>query len=66
MRRVLRGVAVLLILIGGVWTLQGVNVLGGSRMSGNSFWAGTGLILLVVGIGLGAGSMMWRGGSVAR
>ena len=60
MRRVVRVVAVVLILMGAVWTLQGVNVLAGSRMSGDSFWAGTGLVLLIVGIALGAGSLLRR------
>ena len=29
----------LLILVGGVWFAQGINVLGGSSMTGNSTWA---------------------------
>ena len=60
MRRAVRILAAVLILIGAVWTLQGVNVLGGSRMSGDTFWAGTGLTLIVVGIAVGAGSMLRR------
>jgi hypothetical protein len=31
-----------------VWTLQGLNVLPGSVMSGSSFWATVGPIVLVV------------------
>jgi hypothetical protein len=38
--------------IGLVWTLQGLNVLGGSVMSGSSFWATVGPIVLVVGLAL--------------
>jgi hypothetical protein len=36
--------------VGLVWTLQGLNVLGGSAMSGSSFWATVGPIVLVVGV----------------
>ena len=63
MRLALRFIAAVLILIGAVWTLQGVNLLAGSRMSGDTFWAGTGLVLLVVGVGLGAATVVHRGGS---
>ena len=43
---------VLLSLIGIIWILQGINVLGGSFMSGQYFWAGMGVIALAIGIGL--------------
>lgn len=33
-----------------VWTLQGFNVLPGSVMSGSSFWATAGPLVLVVGL----------------
>ena len=36
--------------IGLVWTLQGLNVLGGSAMSGSPLWATIGPIVLVVGL----------------
>lgn len=36
--------------VGLVWTLQGLNVLGGSAMSGSSFWATLGPIVLIVGV----------------
>ncbi|MBI1743502.1 hypothetical protein HYR54_10620 [Candidatus Acetothermia bacterium] len=45
-------VGVLLALIGLIWTLQGINVLGGSFMSGQPFWAVMGVIAIVVGVGL--------------
>lgn len=41
---------VLLCCVGVVWTLQGFNVLAGSAMSGSSFWATIGPIVLVVGV----------------
>ena len=59
MRRVvLVGVGFLLMLAGVVFTLQGVGVLGGSVMSGITFWAVAGpvialagLVLAVIGLG---------------
>ncbi|MFE6733359.1 hypothetical protein [Microbacterium sp. NPDC057650] len=41
---------VILLLVGVVWTLQGLNVLGGSAMSGSPLWATIGPIVLVVGV----------------
>lgn len=42
-----------MILMGVVWLLQGLDLLGGSAMSGNSFWAWVGGIVLAAGIALG-------------
>jgi hypothetical protein len=39
-----------LVAVGLVWTLQGLNVLGGSVMSGSTLWATIGPIVLVVGL----------------
>ena len=44
--------AVLLILSGGVWFLQGINVLPGSFMTGQIEWAFYGGIAIVVGGGI--------------
>ena len=41
---------VLLALVGAVWTLQGLNVLGGSAMSGSLLWATIGPIVLIAGV----------------
>lgn len=41
---------VLLALAGAVWTLQGLNVLGGSAMSGVTMWAVIGPIVLIAGV----------------
>ena len=41
---------VVLSAIGLVWTLQGLDVLRGSAMSGSSLWATIGPIVLVVGL----------------
>lgn len=36
-------------LVGTIWLLQGLNILGGSRMTGDPLWAVLGLVLIVVG-----------------
>ena len=43
---------VILSVVGLIWTLQGVGILGGSVMSGSSLWAIIGPIVLLVGVGL--------------
>ena len=43
-------VGVLLVLTGLVWTLQGLDVLGGSAMSGVTLWAIIGPIVAVGGV----------------
>jgi len=48
MRRIPLIVAVVLALIGLVWLGQGTGLIAGSVMSGSSFWAIVGLVLLVV------------------
>ena len=48
----IRIVATLLIVVGSVWFLQGINVLPGSFMTGQIRWAVYGGIAVVVGIGL--------------
>lgn len=40
----------ILVAIGLVWTLQGLNVLGGSVMSGSPLWATIGPIVLLIGV----------------
>jgi hypothetical protein len=50
MRIVLNIVGVLLVLLGSVWVLQGINVLPGSFMSGQSQWAIRGGFLVFAGI----------------
>ena len=49
MRYVLLIVGGLMILIGGVWLLQGIGILPGSFMTGQLFWAAMGALLLAVG-----------------
>ncbi len=52
MKKVLNVIAVLLILGGGVWFLQGINVLPGSFMTGQIQWAIYGGLAILVGVGL--------------
>jgi hypothetical protein len=48
MRRPSLILAVVLALVGLVWLGQGIGLIGGSVMSGSSFWAVVGFVLLVV------------------
>ncbi len=52
MKSLSRIIAALLIVAGGVFLLQGINVLPGSFMSGDPVWARNGIILIVVGVGV--------------
>jgi hypothetical protein len=61
MRWGLTALAILLILVGGVWFLQGINILPGSFMTGQSQWAVIGGLCIVAGLGLLAYANRWRG-----
>jgi hypothetical protein len=50
MRIALNIVGVLLIVVGAVWFLQGINVLPGSFMTGQAQWAIYGAIAFVAGL----------------
>jgi hypothetical protein len=52
MKIVLIVVGVLLLLVGGVWILQGVGILPGSFMTGEMQWAVYGAIAALVGAAL--------------
>jgi len=52
MRWFLVGIGIVLVLLGGLWFLQGAGILGGSVMTGQTFWEITGGILLLLGIAL--------------
>ncbi|MBZ9654861.1 hypothetical protein [Phyllobacterium lublinensis] len=45
-------VAVLLIIMGAIWSLQGLSLIGGSFMVGQMRWLYIGLLTIAVGIGL--------------
>jgi hypothetical protein len=50
MKITLRIIGILLILSGGVWFLQGINVLPGSFMTGQIEWAIYGALAVIAGI----------------
>lgn len=50
MRIVVNIASVLLVLLGSIWILQGMNIMLGSPMSGQSRWAVRGGILVIAGI----------------
>ena len=52
MRIALNAAAVLCLLSGGVFFLQGINILPGSFMTGQRKWAIYGGLLIIAGIGL--------------
>ncbi len=52
MRIVLNIVGLLLLFCGGVWFLQGINVLPGSFMTGEAKWAVIGGVGIVLGISI--------------
>ena len=52
MRTALNIVGAVLVFFGGVWVLQGVNVLPGSFMSGQTQWAVRGGIAVIAGVAL--------------
>lgn len=45
-------VGIICVLIGGTWILQGINVLPGSFMTGQTKWAIYGALTFIVGAGL--------------
>jgi hypothetical protein len=50
MRIVLKILAILLIVMGIIWILQGVNLLPGSYMSGQLAWAYRGAAAVIIGL----------------
>ena len=61
MRTGLNIAGVLLLLIGAVWALQGLNVLGGSFMSGQTQWLTIGVVCAIVGLIVLGWANLWRG-----
>ena len=47
-----RIIGVVLVLVGGLWTLQGFGIVGGSFMTGSTVWLVIGLVTVVMGIAL--------------
>jgi hypothetical protein len=46
------GIGILLVLVGALWTLQGLGVVGGSAMSGVTLWAIIGPLVVLAGLAL--------------
>ena len=44
--------SVLMVVVGGIWALQGLGYLGGSPMTGEEFWAIVGSVLAGFGVAL--------------
>ena len=57
---ILAGVGVLVTLAGVIFTLQGVGDIGGSGMSGDTFWAVAGPVIAVVGLAIAMVSLRRR------
>ncbi len=51
------GLGVLLVLIGAVWTTQGLGYLKGSFMTGDNLWTAIGLLSVGSGIALGVNGL---------
>ena len=58
--RVALGIGILLILVGLLWTLQGLDIVGGSGMSGVAIWAVVGPFVALVGIVVALGARRKR------
>jgi hypothetical protein len=52
MKIVLSILGLLLVIMGAVWALQGLSLIGGSFMVGQTRWIYIGLLAIVVGVGL--------------
>jgi hypothetical protein len=45
-----RGIGVVLVVIGGLWTLQGLGLVQGSPMTGSTIWVVLGLVVVASGV----------------
>jgi hypothetical protein len=63
-KRLLVGLGALIALVGIVWTLQGLGIMGGSAMSGVTLWAVVGPIVALIGLAMAVtGGRSRRSGS---
>ena len=58
--RVALGIGILLVLVGLLWTLQGLDIVGGSGMSGVPIWALIGPFVALIGIVVALGARRKR------
>jgi drug/metabolite transporter superfamily protein YnfA len=59
-RSTLAAVGAVLVIFGSVFFLQGIDVLGGSGMSGETLWAVLGPVIALVGVGILVGALRRR------
>jgi hypothetical protein len=55
--RLLAGVGALVTIVGIIWTLQGLGILGGSVMTGKTLWAVLGPLVAVAGLAMMVASL---------
>jgi len=58
--RLALGIGILLVLVGVLWTLQGLDIVGGSGMSGVAIWAVIGPFVALIGIVVALGARRKR------
>jgi hypothetical protein len=63
MRTLLVGVGAIVALAGVIFTLQGVGAIGGSAMSGVTFWAVAGPVIVLAGLALAFAGLRRRSAS---
>jgi hypothetical protein len=59
-KALLIGVGALIALVGIVFTLQGVGAIGGSAMSGSTFWAVAGPVIALAGLAVAGAGLRHR------
>jgi hypothetical protein len=59
-RGLLAGLGVLIAVAGVVFTLQGLGIIGGSAMSGVTFWAVAGPLIALVGLAMAGVGLLRR------
>jgi hypothetical protein len=58
--RIALAIGILLVLVGALWTLQGLDVIGGSGMSGVAIWAVIGPFVALIGVVVALGARRKR------
>jgi hypothetical protein len=53
-------IGVILVVVGGVWTLQGVGYIKGSFMTGTTTWSVVGPIVVIIGLAMAATGLRRR------
>jgi hypothetical protein len=53
-------IGILLVVVGGVWTLQGVGYIKGSFMTGTTTWSVIGPVVVIIGLAMAATGLRRR------